>query len=708
MSQLVRRIEETAGIPCEVFVTGVADGSAAVNRNRGLEWAGDDEAICMVDDDISFTCVGWLVILAEALRRPEVVMVSSLLFRPSGKPAYMTGLSDCGGSHDGSGEWVVPTRRLLTACCAFKPHGLRFDERYVGSGHEDTDFCNQLAARRPDGLFVVCKESQVVHANEQKEQRSNFTANKILYFSKWEPEKLGEIPMKPLVALYKTYRGGEWFRSSLESVREGGCVGAVAVMTGEPWLGIAGTERRDCGGLPENCREPMRKFREAHPDFPVVEISLGGRHNSEVQYRVGLEVVRSSFGREVGVLVVDTDEVWDAHALMHLRAEMANSKADYFRSGIWTYLRSPLYRVAPQEKSRVVVGLRSPEVAVGESRFSGLRGKGEISDVPCSFHHFGYVRLDPEEIKVKLGHTASQDRDLPASGWKERVWDELPAGSNLHPVFGHEHCWPAVGNVKTALLPPQVTKDTTFWGGLAFHRDGAEELLIGDCPEWRRVTEAGEWLRTDVDDWLAVPLSAALTRITRNYVSLEEAAFLIPRLRMSFRETMQLAVLARKIRMGGWVVEIGSGLGGSMTVIGLATHDRGAHLTAVDPYVPYDEENAERWINLEVGTPSDFEETLLRFKIKSTLSLRSSEYEVERWNDGDADFVLVDGNHSYAHALQDLRKWWAKLKSGGMILVHDLSARFPGVVRAVREFEAETGAKFNLPTASSLAWVVKP
>jgi hypothetical protein len=200
MIPLVRQIEATAGIPCEVIVTGVANGSAAVNRNRGLDIAfspdeigcvlDNNEPICMVDDDVSFPmhlgCDRWLRVLVDAIRRPEVVMVSSYLLKPNGTPAYMTGLNDCYVSHEPVGEWIVPTKRLLTACCCIKMNGLRFDERYVGSGFEDTDACNQLSRLRPEGIFLVCYNSRVVHHNEQKEQRgSNWKINRNIYQSKW-------------------------------------------------------------------------------------------------------------------------------------------------------------------------------------------------------------------------------------------------------------------------------------------------------------------------------------------------------------------------------------------------------------------------------------------------------------------------------------------------------------------------------------------
>lgn len=183
---LADRIRATAGMPCRVIPTGLA-ASASANRNRGLVLSGA-AVVAMVDDDIEFgpESAGWLRVFADALARPEVVMVSAQLLKPDGSFAYMTGLDDCGNTGRRHGETVVPTRRLLTACCAFKPNGLTFDERYVGSGFEDIDFCNQLAAAVPGGVFLVCHAALAVHRNEAKNQRGKFWQhNEAAYIEKW-------------------------------------------------------------------------------------------------------------------------------------------------------------------------------------------------------------------------------------------------------------------------------------------------------------------------------------------------------------------------------------------------------------------------------------------------------------------------------------------------------------------------------------------
>ena len=55
--------------------------------------------------------------------------------------------------------------------------------------------------------------------------------------------------------------------------------------------------------------------------------------------------------------------------------------------------------------------------------------------------------------------------------------------------------------------------------------------------------------------------------------------------------------------------------------------------------------------------------------------------------DGSLDFVHIDGNHEFDFCCPDIIYWSQKVKSGGMILVHDyIEFHRAGVVDAVRAY----------------------
>lgn len=67
------------------------------------------------------------------------------------------------------------------------------------------------------------------------------------------------------------------------------------------------------------------------------------------------------------------------------------------------------------------------------------------------------------------------------------------------------------------------------------------------------------------------------------------------------------------------------------------------------------------------------------------------------------DVVFIDGDHSHDGASRDLAEWGCRTVAGGTILVHDATARFPGVLTALREFEVRHDVEVRYPTTDSLA-----
>lgn len=59
-----------------------------------------------------------------------------------------------------------------------------------------------------------------------------------------------------------------------------------------------------------------------------------------------------------------------------------------------------------------------------------------------------------------------------------------------------------------------------------------------------------------------------------------------------------------------------------------------------------------------------------------------------RFVDG-IDLLMVDASHEYADVVADLAAWLPNVRSGGLCWLHDMTALYPGVVRAVGEAIAE-------------------
>jgi glycosyltransferase involved in cell wall biosynthesis len=180
IDDLLSRISKTAPSVSSVIATCMP-ASASVNRNYGI-YKSNSDYIVMVDDDISGFFCGWADILVDSLACiMGCCMVSARLMDSYGTPGIMM-------SHRRDiigGTIIVDPGYLPSACVAFRRDGTRFDENFIGSGWEDTDFCDSLHVRYPYGVFAINNDVRLIHANERKNGNdSNFEINKQYYLKK--------------------------------------------------------------------------------------------------------------------------------------------------------------------------------------------------------------------------------------------------------------------------------------------------------------------------------------------------------------------------------------------------------------------------------------------------------------------------------------------------------------------------------------------
>ena len=252
--------------------------------------------------------------------------------------------------------------------------------------------------------------------------------------------------MSKLVACYKVHRGGEWFEASLESVRQH-TDGAVVVSSEGSWVS---------SDFSNNCHEPLARFYKKHPDYPVIEMS-GDFRRGEPQYDIALAAIREDFGEDASALIVDSDEVWESEDVAKVRCEIeAHPECHYFRAGLYTYLRSPLYQVWPPEPPNCCVAIRHCSPQEVNIRFA-TQQQGTSRVIPdVRFHHFTYVRENLEDIALKFRCTSAQELRPSKDGWLDTVWSKLPQGRNLHMTPGFGSVWK---EIKVLPKPPILLPD---------------------------------------------------------------------------------------------------------------------------------------------------------------------------------------------------------------------------------------------------------
>ena len=137
----------------------------------------------------------------------------------------------------------------------------------------------------------------------------------------------------------------------------------------------------------------------------------------------------------------------------------------------------------------------------------------------------------------------------------------------------------------------------------------------------------------------------------------------------------QLALVMRDMgfKIG---VELGSRYGQSAIIWKEAMPD--LDLTCIDPYEAYHHISQGRQDLVYAGILENAKK--FGFQVIRDRSLDA----VEHFADKSLDFVNIDGDHTFDAAVQDIIKWAAKVREGGMILVHDYCTfEQSGVIKAV-------------------------
>jgi 2-polyprenyl-3-methyl-5-hydroxy-6-metoxy-1,4-benzoquinol methylase len=252
-----------------------------------------------------------------------------------------------------------------------------------------------------------------------------------------------------VVALCKTWRGHEFLPAMIESIYNQ-IYKIVFVHSEVSWDGEYGN----------TVIGPVETWK-AKNDYAdrIISINFDSQSQNE-QYKVGFDYIKANLDSDFTMLI-DTDEVWDSFLLEQAIYDLSNSNPTvnaFCTDKLFTYIKSPFYRVEPLEPLDATVFIRNKTV----SEISGVRGNGvypRISIPNIRYHHFTDVRMDSEDVfkKIILSNKADGAEAIDIKEWKRDKWDKLPFSKNLHHSKGYESNWGGIQIVTKADLPHVFT-----------------------------------------------------------------------------------------------------------------------------------------------------------------------------------------------------------------------------------------------------------
>jgi glycosyltransferase involved in cell wall biosynthesis/predicted O-methyltransferase YrrM len=142
---------------------------------------------------------------------------------------------------------------------------------------------------------------------------------------------------------------------------------------------------------------------------------------------------------------------------------------------------------------------------------------------------------------------------------------------------------------------------------------------------------------------------------------------------LSDDQAERLFVAGRSVTAGGRIVEIGSYRGRSTIVLAGAAADD-VEVVAIDPHAgndrgPQEIEGYDREAEQDYRT---FHDNLARAGVDDRVRhVRQPSQDALAEVSGDVDVLYVDGAHRYGPASDDIRRWGARVRPGGTMLIHD-------------------------------------
>jgi glycosyltransferase involved in cell wall biosynthesis len=174
----------------DILLTGIEDGSASVNRNFGISKVKSDIFI-MIDDDIEGFYKGWVDDLIRPFYDDRVNIVSARLINRDGSIGSMMGDNKIykSGVYDARKSSYRGYVRVPTAALAIRKQvALPFDEGFIGSGYEDTDWFNRVNEKFPGGRVMINNDCKLIHHNVQKNQGGKYFEHNKEYYMKLYPD----------------------------------------------------------------------------------------------------------------------------------------------------------------------------------------------------------------------------------------------------------------------------------------------------------------------------------------------------------------------------------------------------------------------------------------------------------------------------------------------------------------------------------------
>jgi hypothetical protein len=255
-----------------------------------------------------------------------------------------------------------------------------------------------------------------------------------------------------ITALIKVWSGEEWLKACVESIYP--YVHKIVLLTSDiSWIGGRGNPSLPIIREIQKCRDKEKKVIHINRDEP----------NQIKHCMEGYNYIKQNIRNTDWIQLIDSDELWDKanyEKAIKILQERPNEKA--FRTQMYTYIKSPYYRVDPPEPLKPCCFIKPnlPDMGL-EPRGCAIKPFYTMPDVWC--HHFVFVRSHFNKVLEKLiqSHVSEKQPYEKMNLWIPEVWNRLPnvpmgwtiPRGGFHPAIGFGRNWKKIRVVPLEELP---------------------------------------------------------------------------------------------------------------------------------------------------------------------------------------------------------------------------------------------------------------
>lgn len=256
-----------------------------------------------------------------------------------------------------------------------------------------------------------------------------------------------EKPKVKIIGLMKVFSGEEWLRASVMSILP--FVEKVMLLTSNvSWIGGKGNPSISI----------VKQLVAEYPD--KIEHLEHDESNQLIHCMFGFEHIKRNYDCDF-IQLIDSDELWDAENYQKALAYLAKyPDALAYRTQMFTYIKSPFYRIDPPEPLKPVCFINAKLKDMGnQPRGCSIKPFVIMPDIWC--HHFVFVRSHFNKVLEKLiqSHVSESQSYERMDRWIPECWNKLPDWNKelfpngIHPAIGYGHHWKSIKKVGIEDLP---------------------------------------------------------------------------------------------------------------------------------------------------------------------------------------------------------------------------------------------------------------